>query len=118
MQTGDRYMKNRTRYTCNYGSHRTGKCVGGLLYIDNHSDYYDYSDDVMPCPACNAKEWLKKYRGEYIDDGINCGKKRKQLNTKEYASCIPNEIKDNQGAVRKIYRWLKRGYYYGLKNQH
>lgn len=111
-------MKSKTKSQCDYGNHITGKCIGGHLRIGNHSDYYDYSDDVMPCPACNAEEWLKKYRAEYIDDGINYGQKGKKINTKEYTSSIPNEIKANHGAVRKIYRWLKRGYYYGLKNRH
>ncbi|WOC04890.1 hypothetical protein [Providencia sp. PROV024] len=112
-------MKNKTQYSCNYGSHRTGKCVGGRLYIDNHSDYYDYSDDVMPCPRCNSDEWLKKYRSEYINNGVNLGKKGWRLNTMiKHISCIPDEIRAKPGAVKKIYRWLKRGYYYGLKNRH
>lgn len=111
-------MKNKTQHSCNYGSHRTGKCVGGRLYIDNHSDYYDYSDESRPCPNCNSDEWLKKYRSEYIKAGINCGTKRKQLNLIEYTSCIPDEIRAKHGVVKKIERWLRRGYYYGLKNRH
>ncbi|MBS0918215.1 hypothetical protein [Providencia rettgeri] len=110
-------MKNKIQHSCNYGSHRTGKCVGGRLYIDNHSDYYDYSDDVMPCPKCNSDEFLKKYRGKYINKGINHGSKGKKLNLIEYTSCIPDVIRAKPGLVKKIERWLRRGYYYGLKSR-
>lgn len=126
MQTGDRYMKNKTQHVCDYQGYDFGahyldsQCIDGYLWdmdaCDGSGNLYEPMETI-PCPKCNSDAWLENYRWLFINDGANHGCTGLPFN-KIGRLHINEEIRAKPGAVKKIYRWLKRGYYYGLKNRH
>ncbi|ARA23492.1 TPA: hypothetical protein ACT3Y6_001643 [Proteus mirabilis] len=74
-------MKSKTKSQCDYGNHITGECIGGHLRIGNHSDYYDYSDDVMLCHALHVmrKNGLKNIEPNTLMMVLITGRKERKL---------------------------------------
>ncbi|ENZ0347026.1 hypothetical protein ACGAPV_000741 [Morganella morganii] len=119
-------MKNKISLGCNYAGYDFGahyidsQCFDGVLYdmdaCDESGNLYEPLQ-YIPCPRCNTQAWLDNFRSEFIEDGISHGLNGKPFN-KIRTVRIPDEIRNSPGLLRKIPRLLRRGYYYGLKNQH
>lgn len=119
-------MKNKVALGCNYAGYDFGahyidsQCFDGVLYdmdaCDEGGNLYEPLQ-YIPCPRCNTQAWLDNFRSEFIEDGISHGLNGKPFN-KIRTVHIPDEIRNSPGLLRKINRLLRRGYYYGLKNQH
>lgn len=118
-------MKVNTTLGCDYMGHDFGahyidsECRDGFLWdldaCDGSGNLYQPLEEI-PCPKCNSQAWLKNYRWLFINDGANHGCTGLSFN-KIGRFYIPGEIRAKRGAVKKIYRWLKRGYYRGLKHK-
>ncbi|WP_273803554.1 hypothetical protein [Providencia rettgeri] len=119
-------MKNKVQVACDYQGYDFGahyidsQCIDGYLWdldaCDGSGNLYEPLETI-PCPKCNADAWLENYRWLFISDGANHGSTGLPF-SKIGCLYINDEIRARPGAVKKIYRWLKRGYYYGLKNRH
>ena len=126
VKTNEVNMKNKAQVACDYQGYDFGahyldsQCIDGYLWdmdaCDGSGNLYEPMETI-PCPKCNSDAWLENYRWLFINDGANHGSTGEPF-SKIGRFYIPAEIRAKRGAVKKIYRWLKRGYYYGLKNRH
>ncbi len=118
-------MKNKAALGCNYAGHDFGahypdsQCIDGVLWdmdaCDGNGNLYEPMT-YIPCPKCNTQAWLDNFRWEFINDGACAGSDGESFN-KIRTVPIPAAIRNSPGAFKKINRWLKRGYYWGLKNK-
>jgi len=101
-----------------FGAHYPDSiCIDGYLW-DADSGFEGYLDNGgdIPCPACNREKWLSYYRTEIIDCGGEEAERRRGPRTVKYGG-FPEVIRNDKKAMRKIKRWLRRGWYFGRKQQ-
>lgn len=101
-----------------FGAHYPDSlCVGGHLWDADSGDEMgmDKGGDI-PCPKCNRAEWLAYYRDEIIECGFEEAERKRGPRTVKYGG-YPELIRGDKKAMRKIKRWLRRGWYRGRKYQ-
>lgn len=116
-------VKTKSSTDCGYNGFKFnkgtyGECRYGRLVPQNDSvEYFEYeAEELPPCPKCNSAKWLKTYRHDFISKGEKAGIDGKAVTLLDLHN-VPDSIANQPGALKKIYRWLKRGNYKGLKNQ-
>lgn len=99
-----------------FGAHYPDSiCCDGYLW-DADSGYGKWLDNggSIPCPNCQREAWLDYYREEIIDCGFEEADRKRGPRTVKYGG-YPEVIRNDITAMRKIKRWLRRGWYKGRK---
>lgn len=99
-----------------FGAHYPDSlCCGGYLWDADSGDEMgmDSGGDI-PCPSCNRGEWLAFYRAEIIECGFEENERKRGPRTVKYGG-FPALVRNDKKAMRKVKRWLRRGWYSGRK---
>lgn len=99
-----------------FGAHYPDSiCIDGYLWdADAYEDGLLTSGGDIPCPACNREQWLAYFRTEIIDCGIEEADRRHGPRIVKYGG-YPELIRKDKKSMRRIKRWLRRGWYQGRK---
>lgn len=91
-------------------------CDGYLWDADSGDEMGMDSGGDIPCPSCNRSEWLAFYRAEIIECGFEENERKRGPRTVKYGG-FPELVRNDKKAMRKVKRWLRRGWYQGRKYQ-
>ncbi|MCS4264975.1 hypothetical protein [Serratia sp. BIGb0163] len=99
-----------------FGAHYPDSiCCDGYLWDadSGHGKWLDIGGEI-PCPSCNLQQWLAYYREEIIECGFEDADLKRGPRTVKYGG-YPELVRSDKKSMRKIRRWLRRGWYLGRK---